>query len=202
LIATFIGLLRILGIWGTVPITAEVAEFTQGFDLGLIWIVYNLFSIGVAILALIDAPKSDLDDSFELRRIVRLKVANQTVWGMTTKISEVGAEIQLTQELNSPIDPMSPVKLNIVDEGLKLTGEITHYTLIDSFPTLQVKFKHITLSQHRQLITILFCQPGQWKEREVPGEIHSLFLILKTLLNPPFLRSFCQKLTPVKRLKF
>ncbi|EAW37726.1 glycosyltransferase [Lyngbya sp. PCC 8106] len=210
-IATLIGLLRILRIWGTVPITAEVAEFTQdAFDLGLIWTVYNLLSIGVALLALIDTPKSDLYDGFDLRRIVRLKLGDQTLWGITTKISEVEAEIQLTQKLSSPIQPNNflsshqgfPVKLHIVDEGLKLTAEMTNYTFIDSFPTLKVKFKHITLSQYRQLITMLFCQPGQWKERETPGELYSLFLVLKTLLNPPLVQSYRRKFTKAKKLKF
>ena len=209
-IATFAGLLRILELWGKVPINPEVAELTQGFDLGLIWSVYNLIIIGVALLALIDVPKSNLYDEFELGRIVHLKLANKTLWGITTKISEIGAEIRLTQEFNNSIQaenfsvshlPLS-VELDIVDEGLKLTGDITNCKLVDSRPTLQVQFQQVTLSQHRNLVTMLFCRPGQWKEREVPGELHSLFLILKTLFNPPFLRSYSRKFMGENKFKF
>ncbi|WP_413162818.1 glycosyltransferase [Capilliphycus salinus ALCB114379] len=206
-IATLIGLLRILGVWGTVPLTPELAELTEGFNLGLIWSLYNLLSIGVAILALIDAPKSEHDDGFELQKIVRLKLGNQTLWGITTKISEVGAKIQLTQKFNSQTqgenrlishEPL-PVELDMVDEELTLTGEITNYTLVDSFPTLEVKFQPVTLSQHRKLVTMLFCCPGQWKERETPGEIYSLFLIFKTFINPPILQHCYRKLAKLTK---
>lgn len=191
--ATLMGLLRILGLWGTVQTPPEVAELTQGFSLILIWSVYNLLSIVIALLALIDAPKSDPYDWFELQKIVCLKLANQTRWGITTKISEVGVEIKLSQELNDTENIFTenqslPVQIDLVEEGLKLTGEVTHYTFFPSSLTLNVKFKEVSLSQHRQLVEMLFCRQGQWKERTEPGELHSLFLILQTLFNPPFLR--------------
>jgi len=204
-IATVIGLLRILGIWGTVPITTEVAELSQNSHLALLWSAYNLLSIAAAIFALIDAPKSENDDQFELRKIIRLELANQTFWGITSKLSEVGAEIEITREFidttqyqNFLLSAQSlPVQLDIIDEQVKLTAEIISSTLVDSYLTLKVKFKRVSLSQHRQLVKMLFCRPGQWKERQAPGELYSLFLIVKTLLKPPFLRNRNEQKTRV-----
>ncbi|MEL7034936.1 MAG: glycosyltransferase [Cyanobacteria bacterium J06592_8] len=193
-VATFIGILRVLGVLGTVPISSEILEINPNFNIGLPWMICNLFAIGVAILALVDAPKSDLYEKFDLQRIVRLKLENKIIWGITTKISEVGAEIQLTHELDRQnkleqfliSNQLLPIQLDIVDEGLKLTGEITETAIVDSRPTLKVQFKQVTLSQHRHLVTMLFCRPGQWKDRQTPGEIRSLFLMLKTFFNPLF----------------
>jgi len=45
---------------------------------------------------LVDVPRPDLHEWFNLRRLVRLDVGELSL-GVTTSISEVGAEIALTQ---------------------------------------------------------------------------------------------------------
>jgi cellulose synthase (UDP-forming) len=82
----------------------EIAQQLRGINLGWIWSIYNLLLIGVSLLILLDAPKPDLHEWFDLRRSVRLEVVGQTLWGATTKISEVGAEVALTQ-LGLPLLP-------------------------------------------------------------------------------------------------
>jgi cellulose synthase (UDP-forming) len=69
----------------------------KGIGLGWLWSSYNLLMIGIALLILLDVPKPDLYEWFNLRRLVRLDVAERTLWGVTTRISEVGAEVALTQ---------------------------------------------------------------------------------------------------------
>ncbi|MEH2238582.1 hypothetical protein [Nostoc sp.] len=34
---------------------------------------------------------------------------------------------------------------------------------------------------------MLFCHPGQWKQQNAPGELHSLLLLFKILLKPRIL---------------
>jgi cellulose synthase (UDP-forming) len=43
------------------------------------------------------------------------------------------------------------------------------------------------LSQHRALVKMLFCRPGQWKAHQTPGELKSIQLLLKALLKPRFI---------------
>jgi cellulose synthase (UDP-forming) len=45
-------------------------------------------------------------------------------------------------------------------------------------------FEAVSLAQHKQLVQLLFCRPGQWKSRCAPSELRSLFLLLKILLKP------------------
>lgn len=92
--------LRICMLEGTwqPTIAPEVADQVLGIGLGWIWSGYNLLMIGIALLILLDVPKQHVHEWFELRRVVRLTVDDgRAFWGITTKISEVGAEVALTQ---------------------------------------------------------------------------------------------------------
>ncbi|MGC9526332.1 MAG: glycosyltransferase [Limnospira sp.] len=195
-LVTLIGLVLNLNRW---------SNMADGFGLGFIWSIYNLIILAVTLLILIDIPKPDSYEWFGLRRVVKLKVDGQKmpVWGVTTSISEVGMEVALTQNLNEflvgdrhtqkhakstlyPISPMS-VNLKILDEKLSLQGQITHYNSSGEFPTLRVTFEGVTVPQHRKLVEMLFCRPGQWQHLESPGELRSLWLLFKVLLKPRFL---------------
>ena len=50
----------------------EMAETMRGINLGWIWSVYNLITIGTSLLILLDVPKPDLNEWFDLRRSIEL----------------------------------------------------------------------------------------------------------------------------------
>ncbi len=185
---------------GMMPAMApELAEQLRGINLGWIWSIYNLLLIGVSLLILLDVPKPDLHEWFDLRRSVRLEVAGQPLWGVTTKISEVGAEVALTQ-LGLPTLPKRetlPVTVEILEEKMLLQGQITQTGVSDRFPSVQIVFEQVTPSQHRVLVEMLFCRPGQWKRQNTPGELQSLWLLLKLLLKPRVLFDRQQKTSVV-----
>jgi cellulose synthase (UDP-forming) len=180
-----LGLCMMKGAWAK-TVTAELAVQIKGIGLGWLWSSYNLLMIGIALLILLDVPKPDLYEWFNLRRLVRLDVAKRTLWGVTTRISEVGAEVALTQAGLPTVasDETLPVTLEILEEGISLQGQITTTGVSGEFPTVQVIFEHVTLSQERRLVEMLFCRPGQWKRQNTPGEFHSLWLLLRILLKP------------------
>lgn len=116
---------------------------------------------------------------------MRLDVAGRTLWGVTTKISEVGVEVALTQ-LGLPTITKGetlPVMLEILEETILLQGQITQIGVSSQFPSVQIVFEQVT-SQQRTLVEMLFCRPGQWKRQNTPGELQSLWLLLKILLKP------------------
>jgi cellulose synthase (UDP-forming) len=183
-IATAISLWRNLGmcIFKSAWVTSE-SQHLEGINLGWIWSAYNLIAIAIALLILIDVP-NDLFAWFYLRRIVQLKIANKTFWGITTMLSEVGAEVMLTQSISSFSHKVIPVTLEIMEEKLVLPGQIKQIKFDSEFPTIRISFETLDLTQQRQLVEILFCRPGQWKVQNTPGELASLFLIFKILLHP------------------
>ena len=159
------------------------AEHIRGLGLAWLWSAYNLLMLGIALLILLDAPRPSTFEWFDVRRIVKISLGDQTLWGFTTMMSETGAEIALTQNMMSDLYD-SEVALELTDEKLSLPGQLVNRGMNDEFPTVSIRFGTLTLTQQRRLIEILYCRPGQWKDRCSPGELHSLLLIFKMLLRP------------------
>jgi hypothetical protein len=92
-----------------------------------IQLAYNLLLLGISLLILLDVPKQDVYEWFDLQRVVRVDVANQSFWGITTAISEIGASIKLTQAIPLPLEKLETlsVKLEIMEEKLQLSGVVT-----------------------------------------------------------------------------
>jgi cellulose synthase (UDP-forming) len=240
---------------------SERADLLKGISLGWIWSAYNLLMLGIALLILVDIPKPDIYEWFNLRRVVQLNIGGQSFWGITTVISESGAEVALTQWPSfavknkgskesftaaeilpkyavqtslsqgkiKAIPPRAAVKarislapsvlelgtedplakglidcdsatLEIMEEKcfipvakIKLMSDKSQLESsfrdaagcsLAEFPTVRIAFAHLNISQHRCLIEMLYCRPGQWKRQETPGEWRSLWLLLRIALKP------------------
>ena len=192
-ITTAVSLWRNLGIclsllWQSTS-TPEIVQHLKGLDLGWIWSAYNLVLLSISLLILWDAPKADIYEWFDLRRVVRLnlKEQNQNIWGVTTMISEVGAEIALTQRPLVDLAQMRSINLEIAEENLQLDAQIIQIGSKNEFPTIRVKFPLVSIQQHRRLVKMLFCRPGQWKSRCTPNEWQSLLILFKILIKPRIL---------------
>lgn len=175
--------------------TDEIFPDYKGLSLGWLWSCYNLLTIGVTLLVLLDVPKPDLYEWFDLRRVVQLNVAGKSFWGVTTMISEVGAEVALTQKPFFGMAENQPVIVEIMEERLELHGQIIQTSFQGDFPTVRLMFEQLTLSEYRPLVEMLFCRPGQWRRKETPGELSSLLLLFRILIKPRILfdrkRKFC-----------
>lgn len=176
---------------------AHTIEHLKGFGIGWLWSAYNLLMLGLALLILTDVPRPDPYDWFDLRRTVRLQVGEQIFWGSTTMLSEVGAEVAFTQKGfpavgNCPkqqptVEQLLPVTLELLEDRLIISGRAICTGFKGDFPTVRVLFDELSLSQQRCLTELLYCRPGQWRSRCSPGELRSLWILLKTLLHPQIL---------------
>jgi cellulose synthase (UDP-forming) len=176
----------IKGSWADPNIAAQM----KGIGLGWIWSAYNLMMLGIALLILLDVPRPSPYEWFNLRRTVKLNVVEngveQILWGVTTILSEVGAEVALTQAglPRLALNETLPVRLEILENQLVLHGDVVRTGVEDEFPTVRIMFGPIDLFQQRQLTELLFCRPGQWKSRCTPNEFQSLWLLCRILLKP------------------
>ncbi|MDJ0618771.1 MAG: glycosyltransferase [Calothrix sp. MO_192.B10] len=205
-IATAISLWRNLGmclslLWEQAS-TPEIVQHFKGLDLGWMWSGYNLLIIGIALLILLDVPKADIYEWFDLRRVVKLSMGGQNFWGVTTMISEVGAEVALTQKPPLDLLPTQQLHLEIAEENLQLDAEIVKIGVKDEFPCIRVQFPSVSLPQHRRLVEMLFCRPGQWKRHCAPSEWHSLWLLLRIVLKPRILFDRQVDVSPMVIAKF
>jgi cellulose synthase (UDP-forming) len=164
----------------------EIIQHFKGLGIAWIWSAYNLLIMSITLLILLDAPKSDRYEWFDLRRLVRLTIHGQIFWGVTTFISEVGVHVEMTQAgFPSLISGETvPVTLKIMEDNFRLQGQITSIGFSNEFPSVHIRFDKLDLPQHRCLVEMLFCRPGQWKRPCAPGELKSLFLLLGILLKP------------------
>ncbi|WP_448599942.1 glycosyltransferase [Thermoleptolyngbya sp.] len=192
-----LGICMIKGAWQQ-TVTPEEAMVVKGIGLGWLWSLYNLMMLGIALLILLDAPRPSPYEWFDLRRTVRLQVGDRTFYGVTTMISEVGAEVALTQAgFPPPSDDLPPVQIELLEENLMLGGWVERTGVSDEFPTVRILFEEMSLEQQRRLVEILFCRPGQWKTRQSPGEFRSLWLLFRALLKPRVLFGRNADVSPV-----
>ncbi|WP_199248948.1 glycosyltransferase [[Phormidium] sp. ETS-05] len=194
-IATALACLRILGIFGQVPITPAMATVT-GINLAVVWGGYNFLTVIIALFILIDAPKPDPGDWLGLRRVVEITPTTDhlpVIWGETVAISDFantvgGAEVMLAQPIS--FTPGEPVTLEILSEGIKLRGKMfvsPNKAEMKTGLRVRIAFEPMTVPEYRQLVTMLFCRPGRWQRQNVPGEWGAILLMLRLLLQPPAL---------------
>jgi cellulose synthase (UDP-forming) len=115
--------------------------------------------------------------------------AEQVFWGVTSMISEVGAEIELTQAgfPTDSVEESRPITVEILEEGLTIPAQVIQFRVRNEFPTVRVLYQELSLPQQRRIVEMLFCRPGQWKSRCTPGELRSLLLLFQILLRPKVL---------------
>jgi cellulose synthase (UDP-forming) len=165
----------------------DLSDAIKGLNLGWLWSTYNLLLLAIALLVMLDLPKTDLYEWFDLRRVVKIQVGDslRLFWGTTAIISEVGSQIVLTQGgITDGITDKTEIKIEIMEEQLQLKGFINKTQFEQGFPVITVMFDQVTLAQHRSLVEMLFCRPGQWKRQNNPGEIASLWLLFRSILKP------------------
>jgi cellulose synthase (UDP-forming) len=193
--------------------TSGYGDSAKGLGLGWIWSLYNLLMIGTALLILLDVPRPSPYEWFNLRRTVKLTPQGtgfnaisqnpsthppihpsthppiHPFWGATTMLSEIGAEVALTQPGFPEIQQgdLMKVSLEILEEGITLPGQAIRTENKQGFPTVRIMFEPLSLTQQRQLVQILYCRPGQWQRRKTPGEFQSLWILFRVLLRPKVL---------------
>jgi cellulose synthase (UDP-forming) len=151
-------------------------------NLGLIWSVYNLLILTVALMALKERPRNDQFPWFPLSYPVQL---NHQLGGITEQLSEEGTMINLppSAKLES-LHPNQMIPLTFINQHLTLQGQIKTLETTSDGIRLTLSFSHVTLEQYRQIVNLLFCCRSQWKHKTVPGEFQTLWLFLKQLTRP------------------
>jgi cellulose synthase (UDP-forming) len=88
-----------------------------------------------------------------------------------------------------------------LEEAISLQGQITSTGFDGEFPTVQIILSSSPLLTTK-LVEMLFCRPGQWKRHQTPGELKSLWLLLKILLKPQVLFGRNAKISAMLFLRF
>ena len=159
----------------------SLLNFPQtGFNIGLCWGAYNLLTISVAMMTLLDLPKPSFYEWYRHQKEINLYGDGRVYQGKTQKISEEGVEIKLDPAAYLPTNVM----VELIPEVLMLSGKVTRSYSQDRDLQVVVKFQNVTIEQHRELVEMLYCRPGQWERRNTPNELQSVSILFKLLLRP------------------
>jgi len=178
----------------------DPATHLKGLGIGWLWSGYNLIMLSIALLILLDAPRLSRYEWFKLQRVVSIAAEGEKrLWGMTTQLSEEGCDIVMTCSAEQ-LQTLLPgaITLQLENESLTLAGTITQiHEAGGELPQIKVRFAEFSQLQHRRLVELLYCRPGQWRSRCAPNELHSLWLILKAVIKPRVLFERQAKAKPV-----
>lgn len=186
---------------------AEPISHLKGLGLGWLWSTYNMLMLGIALLALLDAPRPSTYEWFSLRRIARLCIHNSAtdasleLWGHTAMLSQEGAEIVLTQRDRAALARHTQnltATLTLVDENLEVEGYVEWVKPDGEVPTLRLRFAPLSIPEERRLVEVLYCRPGQWKNRCAPSELKSLSILFRLLFRPRVLFDRANEIKPVQ----
>jgi cellulose synthase (UDP-forming) len=153
---------------------------SSNINLGLVWSGYNLIVIGASLLTSIDVPKLSFYEWFTVARSVKISSGDRVYFGVTSMLSEEGMEIEVEEDLDLP----GTLEIEIEQERLELTGKIISIKVGDRVKKVKILFSQLNLQQQKELVKILYCQPGQWKGKNTPGELQSIVILFKILLRP------------------
>ena len=161
-------------------IVSVLNSVENGFDINLYWSSYNLITIAVSMMVLLDLPKPSFYEWFEMRREINIYSDRSIHQGITQKISEEGVEIAIDPSINLATD----IVVELIPEVLIVSGKITRSCLQGDTLRAIVKFSDLSLEQHRELVNILYCSPGRWQRKNTPSELQSAVILFKLLLRP------------------
>ena len=166
-------ILTALSVWFNI---SQKLFLQSGVNLGMIWGVYNMIMITAALLALRDVPKSEPYESFSFTNSVRVITPESNLSGRLDNLSETGASLYISENIYS-----TSVVLEILEIGLKLPANITDTQGLKQGTKVNLRFTSLSLEQQRKLIEFIYCSPNQWVDKNAPGELASLLLLLKSL---------------------
>lgn len=170
-----------------------------GISLILFWNIYNLMIISLSLWAMLDVPKPNNYEWFNIFEGIRLVIDEHIYQGIMTKISDVGADIELSY--SSSLDNyyqkwqklgnkslVSEQCVEIMAQDLYITGKIID--IINDGNNYQIKIVFDTEENtiYRQLITKVYgLNIQQQKYRlNTASELKTVYLLFKSLIMTPW----------------
>ncbi|MBE9223514.1 glycosyltransferase [Cyanobacterium stanieri LEGE 03274] len=171
-----------------------------GIGLILFWNVYNLMIISLSLWAMLDIPKPNNYEWFNICEGVRVVIDEHIYQGMMTKICDVGALVeldylssnlvngkQITGEVNQNQLSINSEKMEIIAQNLYLEGEVTEIKKTKNSYQFKVILETTNIHRYRQLIARIYCLNNHpWLGLNTASEWQTIYLLFKSLIITPW----------------
>ncbi|MGY6528348.1 MAG: glycosyltransferase [Cyanobacterium sp.] len=168
-----------------------------GISLILFWNIYNLMIISLSLWAMLDIPKPNNYEWFDIFEGIRVVIDEHIYQGIITKISDVGAIVELDysslnqQQLQllanqSPL-PTKLDNIEIIGQNLYIKGEILTVKDNKYNNQLNIFFDTTNIERYRQLITKIYCShKNRWNGLNTASEWKTIYLLSRSLIITPW----------------
>lgn len=171
----FLLIINLFNLYKLLHLSIDKINYINSIHIIIYWSVYNTILIILAIIALLEIPKPDSYQWLEVKKKVKVTGGENNYKGEIIKMSEIGAEIAFSSLITIP----QQGKLIMEEEGLILEYETQ--VEVKKKSIIKVTFINLSLSQYREIIKVLFCQPNTWKQKVNSSEIYTILLLIKGL---------------------
>jgi cellulose synthase (UDP-forming) len=161
---------------------------SEGQEIMIIWTVYNLSVVFVALLCCVEKPLRRSSERFAATLTTRIASSKHdlTCWGATREISETGASIAITTasaDLRS-IAESGEIDVNLIDYGLSLKGRVVRTTTnTDSLPSLSIMFSKLSEEQESRLLQIIYNPRNKFLQTRIISAASSISLYIQSLFR-------------------
>ena len=161
---------------------------SEGQQIMILWTIYNLSVVLVALLCCIEKPFRRNSERFFVDYIVRISSPSHdfTCWGATREISETGSSIAVTTESADlkRIAASDEIEINLIDYNLSLNGRVVRITKApDSLPILSIMFNELSEEQESLLLQIIYNPNNKFLKNKIISAGGSILLFVKSLLG-------------------
>ncbi|WP_017327183.1 glycosyltransferase [Synechococcus sp. PCC 7336] len=151
----------------------------ESVAVNIVWSIYSLALLQICILAAIDVPQRSYP-RFDKALDCKLDCDRFTISGLTVNLSEAGAAVTVSSErsldaipdrvtltfptIAGPFSAIAPIQAKI--RWRSFEAEKQQYRL-------GLEFVHLSETQLRQAIELLYCDPEPWTDCKIPEHVTS-----------------------------
>lgn len=172
-------ILMVLSIFGITMRILEASWSTVNPDslmVNIVWTAYNVGLLYICILVAVDVPQRTYS-RFALRYPCQLQTSTTNWNGYSLELSEGGATISLAPDQENPtLTKEGKLWLDDYPRPLGVSVRWQGKDLEENW-LAGVRFENLPLEDLRKLVVLLYCQPGQWKERSVAEHVTAWALV-------------------------
>lgn len=165
-------------------------------NIGLFWAIYNTCILFIAIQIAIDVPQEVLAIRFPHQLPCRLRLGEQTYYGITSSLSEWGTNCSFSiYSIDDNVSNRGFIDIPCLQ--LFNVSVVLSKPKLDKYNNLNVElqFLELSLSDRRKLVNFVFGQPDRWQTKSI-SEIKSFWSLISSMFRIyPLTRDF-KSLTP------
>ncbi|ATW62842.1 putative cellulose synthase [Synechococcus phage S-CBWM1] len=165
---------------------------SEGQEILVLWSIYNLVMVLVALLCCIEKPSRRTSERFPVNLVVRAEEGSRSFWGTAEDMSETGILLSVTTK-NADLHSLGE-KLNLflVDYDICVRGSLVKVINANGPRTkVSIRFDNLSEAQETRILQIIYSKDNEALFPETVSTLGAILLFFKSLFkSSSFLQVF------------